>query len=110
MTSISSDEVQLLYTNMCQAVGDPKRIQILYALSDSPQHVNALANILNTPQPTISRHLARLRERGLVTTERDGTMTVYSLAEPRIIDILDQMRALLRDLIEQKTRILDENQ
>ena len=107
MMLVPLDELQLLHTNLCQAIGDPKRIQILYALHDSPQHVNALAEMLDTPQSTISRHLARLRERGIVNTQRDGTMIFYSLAEPRMIDILDQMRALLRDLIEEKNRILE---
>lgn len=62
--SLSLDELNLLHTKMCRVVGDPKRIQILYALAESPLSVGALTELLESPQPTISRHLAVLRESG----------------------------------------------
>ena len=37
------------------------------------------------PQPTVSRHLKVLRERRLVTPERDGADVRYSLADDRVI-------------------------
>ena len=33
-------EVNLLHANLCQALADPTRILILYALRDSPRHVS----------------------------------------------------------------------
>ena len=66
MPVIPIEEINLLHNNICQAVNDPKRIQILYALSDHPLNVTALATLLDTPQPTISRHLSILRQRALV--------------------------------------------
>jgi ArsR family transcriptional regulator len=107
MPIIPIEEINLLHLNICQAVSDPKRIQILYALSDHPYHVNALAQALNTPQPTISRHLALLRQRSLVVAERDGTTVTYRLADPRIIAILDIMRQLLRDTVERQADALE---
>jgi DNA-binding transcriptional ArsR family regulator len=99
----SIDELTLLHNTMCHAVGDPKRIQILYALSDGPQYVTALATALDTPQPTISRHLTILRERRLVIAERDGTSICYRLADSRIIDVLNTMRHMLKESLEQQT-------
>jgi ArsR family transcriptional regulator len=96
------DELNLLHEQICQAVGDPKRIQILYALHEKPRHVTALAEALNTPQPTISRHLAILRQCNIVLTERAGTAVIYRLADPRIIAVLDTMRLLLRDALERR--------
>ncbi|NDJ52174.1 MAG: winged helix-turn-helix transcriptional regulator [Chloroflexi bacterium] len=101
------DELNLLHSNICQAVGDPKRIQILYALYAQPQHVSALARELDMPQPTVSRHLALLRQRGLVVGERDGASVVYSLTDTRIIDVLDTMRGLLRDILERHSSVMD---
>lgn len=105
---ISNEELTLLHDYMCQTIGDPKRIQIIYALHESPQHVNALAELLDTPQSTISRHLARLKQSGVVTVERDGTMMIYSLVVPDMITIIDQMRVILRQLLEQQSTMLDE--
>ncbi|NKQ35978.1 MAG: winged helix-turn-helix transcriptional regulator [Chloroflexi bacterium] len=100
------DELNLLHTQICQALGDPKRIQILYALNEQPLHVTALADALTTPQPTISRHLRVLRQRALVTSRREGATVVYELADYRIIEILNMMRHILRDSLARQSNIL----
>lgn len=92
----SFEEISLLHSTICHAVGDPRRIQILYALKESPQNVTTLSKLLDVPQPTLSRHLALLRERALVIATRDGASVVYSLANPILIDVLDTMRDILR--------------
>jgi ArsR family transcriptional regulator len=92
-----TQEIEMLHAQVCLALGDPKRILILYALSQQQRYVSELAEELNCPQPTISRHLKVLRERGLVNTVRDGTTVYYSLADERIIQALDLMRGMLRD-------------
>lgn len=107
MPVIPMDEIILLHNNICQAVNDPKRIQILYALSETPLNVTALATLLDTPQPTISRHLSILRQRSLVITERDGTTVVYRLAHPRLIEVLDTMRKILREVLERQSGALE---
>lgn len=93
-------ELDALHANMCQAVGDPKRIQIMYALHERPRHVTALAEDLGLPQPTVSRHLGILKQRGVVIGERDGAAVIYSLVDDRIITVLDTMRQILRDVVE----------
>jgi ArsR family transcriptional regulator len=104
---IALEELELLHASICQAVGDPKRIQILYALHEAPRHVSALAEILNSPQPTISRHLALLRARGLVTAERNGTMVIYRLADPRIIQAIEIMREVLREMTARRNQAVE---
>lgn len=88
-------EVGLLHANVCQALADPKRILILYALHEGTKYVQELAEALAMPQPTVSRHLKILRERKLVTSERQGASVAYSLADERVIDALDTLRAVL---------------
>ena len=91
----SLDELNLLHASVCQALGDPKRLLILYALAEQSRNVSALTEYLGMPQPTVSRHLQVLRERHLVVAERDGISVTYHLAEPRIIAVLDTMRQIL---------------
>lgn len=102
----SIDELNLLHANVCQALGDPKRLNILYALHEQPRHVTQLAFDLDMPQPTVSRHLQTLRERHLVVAEREGAAVVYHLAEPRVIEVLDTMRQILRDSIARQTGLI----
>lgn len=106
MTYPSFEELNLLHAHICQALGDPKRIQILYALYEQPRHVTALAEALDTPQPTISRHLRVLRQRALVLSERDGPAVVYRLADQRMIEVLDTMRQVLRDALARQSSVL----
>jgi ArsR family transcriptional regulator len=106
MTIPSMETLTLLHNNICKAMGDPRRIQILYALHERPCHVTGLANQLDIPQPTVSRHLRILHQRCLVLAERDGTAITYRLADPRVIDILDAMRRLLKSNLEKQSRIL----
>lgn len=91
------EELNLLHDHICRALGDPKRLLILYALHAQPLHVTALADGLGLPQPTISRHLNLLRNAGLVSAERQGAAVIYSLCDARIITVIDTMRAVLRD-------------
>jgi ArsR family transcriptional regulator len=100
------NELRLLHANICQALGDPKRILILYALNQEPRHVTALAHSLGFPQPTVSRHLRVLRQRQLVQTERSGPAVIYRLSDKRIIEILDNMRLVLRDSMDRQNSYL----
>jgi DNA-binding transcriptional ArsR family regulator len=88
-------EIDLLHSRICQALADPKRILILYILARGARNVGDIVDELNVPQSTVSRHLAVLRERGLISGEREGTAVYYSLVDERIIDALDLMRAVL---------------
>ncbi|NIV33859.1 MAG: metalloregulator ArsR/SmtB family transcription factor, partial [Anaerolineae bacterium] len=99
-------ELELLHANICRAIGDPRRIQILYALHSQSCHVTALSERLDIPQPTVSRHLSVLRQSGLVASERDGAAVNYRLTDPRVIEILDRMRAILRDSLERRSNIM----
>jgi len=107
MPIISSEEVELLHSTVCQAVTDPKRIRILYALSDQPLNVSALSAALDMPQSTISRHLAILRQRSLVAVEREGTTATYSVVNRTVIEVLEVMRKLLREVVESHSEALE---
>jgi ArsR family transcriptional regulator len=59
------------------------------------------------PQPLVSRHLKVLRERGMVTTERHGTVVVYSLADVRLIQALDLLRAVMHDNLAKRAKLVE---
>jgi DNA-binding transcriptional ArsR family regulator len=98
-------EVNELHAGLCSALADPKRIMILYALAEKPRNVTDIAETLGHPQSTISRHLRVLRERGLVRTRRDGSAVVYTLVDQRLIEALDTLRAVLRDLVARRAEV-----
>lgn len=106
MDNSLEQDVNLIHAHICQALADPKRILILYALSEGPKYVGELADYLDIPQPTVSRHLKILRERSLVTSERDGATVYYSLTDQRVIKALDLLRAVLTDMLSQQAKLM----
>lgn len=91
-------EIEQLHSGVCNALADVTRIRILYLLFQGPLNVTDLTEQLDLTQPTVSRHLRVLRERDLVTTKRDGTKVIYGLADERIIQALDLLRGISRDV------------
>ena len=101
------EEVNLLHAQMCQGLADPTRILILYLLAESPRHVTELAEMSGASQPTISRHLKVLRDRGLVTATREGNTIRYTLRDPRVIQALDLLRAVMADVLSQQAGLAE---
>lgn len=65
-----------------QALGDPTRLRLLNLLAAGEICVCYFIDVLDDPQPKISRHLAYLRRAGLASARRDGKWMHYSLARP----------------------------
>ena len=100
-------EVNQLHAEICGGLADPNRIMLLYTLSQSPHNVTELATELDMPQPLVSRHLKVLRERGMVTSKRNGTVVVYSLGDTRLIQALDLLRAAMHDMMAKRAEIVE---
>ena len=108
ITPALAQEASHLEAELCFALADPNRILMLYALDEGPRNVTDLANTLGITQPTASRHLKILRERGLVRPERHGVVVEYSLHDRRIIQALDLLRAVLRDRLVAHANLMEE--
>ena len=101
-----NQEVHQLHSSLCYGLADPTRILILYAVQGSPLNVTELSHRLKLPQPTVSRHLKVLRERGMVTARREAQSVFYSVADERIMQALDLMRAVLADLLQDQASLV----
>jgi DNA-binding transcriptional ArsR family regulator len=98
-------EINQLHAEICAGLADPKRILILYALHEKPRNVNELVELLDLSQPMVSRHLKVLRERGMVSTNRIGATVEYSLADERLIEALDLLRAVLANKLKSQAAL-----
>ena len=99
-------EITQLHAHVCNGLSDPTRILILYKVAEQSINVSDLAESLEIPQPTISRHLKILRECRMVTAQRDGKSVFYSLSDERIIKALDLLRAVLANSLENQAAIV----
>src|SRR5690242_3103880 len=65
------------------ALADTTRLRLLSMLRGREVCVCYFTAVIDAPQPTISRHLAYLRSKGLVETRREGKWMHYRVAPPR---------------------------
>jgi ArsR family transcriptional regulator, arsenate/arsenite/antimonite-responsive transcriptional repressor len=70
-------------TKVFRAVSDRTRLRILNLLRGGEVCVCHIVAVLDSPQPTVSRHLAYLRKAGLVVARKEGLWMHYRLAPPR---------------------------
>lgn len=78
MTTNASELLQKVF----KTLSDPTRIRILRLLEQQELLVGELMAILGMAQSRVSRHLAILREAGLLTDRRKGTYVAYSSTLP----------------------------
>jgi ArsR family transcriptional regulator len=82
-----------------QCFCDRTRLRILHLLTRSPLCVCHFQQILGEPQVKISKHLAYLRGKGMVTTNREQNWVIYSLPA-RQADELERNLKCLQDCVQ----------
>jgi DNA-binding transcriptional ArsR family regulator len=106
VTPALKQEISQLEADFCFALSDPTRLLMIYALGESPCSVTELATTVGVAQPTASRHLKILRERGLVDADRQGTLVIYHLADERLTEALDLLRTVMRDQLAHRAGLM----
>ncbi len=76
---LSADELQKVF----KILSDPTRVRLLALLEREELAVQELMRALGLAQSRVSRHLAILREAGLLRDRRDGTFVYYRFPAPR---------------------------
>ena len=99
-------EITQLHAQVCSGLSDPTRILILYMVAEEPINVSGLSEALDIPQPTVSRHLKVLRERRMVTSQREGKSVYYSLTDQRIVQALNLLRAFMANSLENQAALV----
>jgi DNA-binding transcriptional ArsR family regulator len=67
------------FSRFFKAFGDPTRLKILTLLAEKELAVADIVKGVGLAQPTISRHLAILRDADIVHDRREGQQVFYSL-------------------------------
>lgn len=68
-------------SGMMKTLGHPGRLMILCNLAEGERAVGELAEELDISQSSLSQHLARMRNEGLVESRRESQMIYYRLAD-----------------------------
>jgi len=96
---------------MFRAMSDKTRLRLLHLLRTGELCVCDLVDIVDLPQPKVSRHLAYLRKAGLVLTRKDGLWNYYKLAPARsvfhakLLDCLGSCSGEVPELVNDAARL-----
>ena len=78
-----------------KVLGNESRLRILGLLANQERSVGELAELLALKEPTVSHHLAMMKELAIVRVRAEGTTRIYSLDNERL-------EAMNRDVFSQK--------
>jgi DNA-binding transcriptional ArsR family regulator len=74
-----------------RVIGEPMRIRILDRLRDGETTVAELTEHLATSQQNVSKHLGVLHEAGILSRRKDGTSTLYAIADESVLALCEQV-------------------
>ena len=77
-----------LLATLFRGLADPARLSCLLALREHPRTVGEIVEETGLSQPNVSKHLACLRDCGLVRSDRSGRFVIYQLASPEVCNVL----------------------
>lgn len=80
------------------SLADETRLRIVQRLAQGEARVVDLTAELGLAQSTVSKHLACLRDCGLVTAEQNWRYVIYRLSDDRVAELLNLAEALLADV------------
>lgn len=99
--SCCGDLLQLLEPRFFKALGDPRRVAILARLLElgGPATVSEIAACCPTDLSVVSRHLAILRDAGILEAQKSGKEVYY---EVRGVELVKTLR-VLADAVEARS-------
>jgi ArsR family transcriptional regulator, cadmium/lead-responsive transcriptional repressor len=79
-----------------RSLGDPARLAIVRRLASGPARVVDLVEAVGLAQSTVSKHLACLRDCGLVDSDPVGRASLFRLKRPELADMLTAAETVLQ--------------
>jgi ArsR family transcriptional regulator len=84
------------------ALSDPARLDIIDFLRGGEKCVCEIVPYVDLIQPVVSRHLKILKDCGLLKYRKKGNRRLYSVADPRIFEIIDAVNSDLVDALTKR--------
>jgi len=102
---IPMDLAEMIATRM-RVIGDPNRIRILDQLRDGELSVTEITERLGTSQQNASKHLGILLRAGIVSRRKEGTSSLYSVADDGVFALCEQVCGGIQDQLTELTDLV----
>jgi DNA-binding transcriptional ArsR family regulator len=94
---VMTDEALQLVARRFRALADPTRLRILNQLMQGEHGVGELADATGLEQPNVSRHLAVLRQEGVVARRAEGNRARYRIVDATVVGLCEVVCDRLAD-------------
>jgi len=94
-----------LQSEICLALANPKRLQILTLLKNGEMSAGEIVKSMKIPKANLSQHLSVLKQKGVLSSRREGTSIYYSITHPKIIDACTIMRSVLLESLKKQENL-----
>ena len=101
-----SDPLIELVAQRFRVLGEPMRIKLLDRLHGGDATVGELQELLGVSQQNISKHLGILLSAGMVARTKQGNQARYSISDPSVFELCDQVCGGLRRQLQELEAIL----
>lgn len=95
---------------MFKAIGHPIRVKILHYLAKGPASAGDIAEAVGGERSNVSRHLAVLRQVGILADEKAGLNVNYTLAVPCILEAFLCCNRAIRQQLQADAKVLKQLQ
>ncbi|MGZ5375397.1 MAG: ArsR/SmtB family transcription factor [Solirubrobacterales bacterium] len=89
-----------------RVLGEPMRINLLEALREGEATVGELQETIGASQQNVSKHLGVLLRAGIVSKRKQGNFSVYSIADPVVFALCEEVCGGLRRELEELDSLL----
>lgn len=103
---VLSDTALELIALRFRALSEPMRLKLLNLLMQQEHTVGQLVEASGSGQANVSKHLAVLRESGMIGMRKEGLSTWCYIADPMVNELCEMMCRRLREEMEAKARAL----
>jgi len=94
MSSVPTSKQCEKVSSILKTLSHPQRLLILCELVESPLTVSDLEHRCQASQSQISQFLSRMKLENLVASSRDGHHVVYSIADSKILKLVQAMKRI----------------
>ena len=80
-----------LVAELFRAFSDTSRVCILSAIVEQEMNISTLANMVGVTESAVSHHMRGLRQQHIVRARREGKEVYYSIVDPHIVTLFQQV-------------------
>jgi DNA-binding transcriptional ArsR family regulator len=91
---VANKDLAVKQSRLFKALSDDSRIRMLKLLMLRRMCVCEIMAALEMTQPTASHHLVLLEKEGLLRRRKEGKWAYYSLANPKIVEVIKKLETM----------------